>query len=210
MKKLMLVGGGGHCRSVVDSVIELGLYDEIGIVDNGSVSDCGVSLIGCDDDIPELIKAGWTDAIITVGSVGNTELRRKLFSMVREFGLVTPTIIDKTAVVSKEATIGEGVFIGKRAVVNRNATIGDCSIINTGSIVEHDCVVGDFVHISPGTTVCGGTVIGDDTHIGAGSVIIQQINIGSHSVIGAGSVVVKDISSKVKAYGNPCRVVGVE
>ena len=206
-KKLLLLGGGGHCHSVVDSVLSLGIYDEIGILDSTATLYLGVSVIGTDADIPELMQAGWNEAFITVGSVGNTQVRRKLYKMLKGYGLSIPTIIDPTAVVAKGTQLQEGTFVGKRAVINSGASIGACSIINTGAIVEHDCVVGDFSHISPGSTLCGQVVVGHDTHVGAGSVVKQLIKIGDSVLIGAGSVVLKDIPSEVKAYGNPCKVV---
>ena len=205
--KLLLIGGGGHCRSVLDCVLSLAEYDEIGIIDNSDCSCLGIPVIGKDEDIPELIKSGWNNAFITVGSVGNTKIRRKLFKMLIDLKINIPVIVDPTAIIARGVDIGQGTFIGKRAVVNSNSVIGECAIINTGAIIEHDCVVGDFSHISPGSVVCGGVNIGSDSHIGAGTVIRQQISVGSNSLIGVGSVVVKDIGDNIKAYGNPCRAV---
>lgn len=205
-KRLLLIGGGGHCHSVLDSIRSLEIYDEIGIIDNVNCSVLGIPVIGTDDDLPRLKKEGWTDAFLAVGSIGNTKTRRKLYEMVKRIGMSIPVIIDPTAVVAMDVEIHEGAFIGKKAVINTGSIIGTCAIINTGAIIEHDCVIGSFSHISPGTTVCGEVIIGHDSHIGAGSVVRQQINIGDMTLIGTGSVVVKDVQNKVKAYGNPCKV----
>lgn len=215
-KKLLLIGGGGHCHSVIDSVLSAGLYTEIGVVAkdqdnyNELMDDALLApyLLGIDEELSELFKTGWNCAFITLGSVGNTKGRRALYRTISDIGFEIPSIIDPTAVVSSKATVEKGVFIGKRSIVNTGVKVGDCAIINTGAIIEHDCVIGDFTHISPGTTLCGQVSIGNDSHVGAGSVVRQCINIGSSSMIGAGSVVVKDIPDNVKAYGNPCKVVG--
>lgn len=214
-KKLLLIGGGGHCHSVIDSVLSSRIYTEIGLVAkdqdnyNELMDDTLIApyLVGKDEDLPELYKRGWGSAFITLGSIGNTFGRRALFKTISKIGFKIPTLIDPSAVVSGTAVMGNGIFIGKRAVVNAGVKLGTCTIINTGAIIEHDCIVGDFVHISPGTTICGQVSIGNDSHIGAGSVVRQMITIGSKSIIGAGSVVVKEIPDNVKAYGNPCRVV---
>ena len=205
--KLLLIGGGGHCRSVLDSVLSLGLYDEIGVVDSIKNLNLGIPVVGNDDDIPALVQAGWTDAFITVGSIGDTVTRRRLYELVKQNRLNIPTIIDPSAVVGKEVEFKEGVFVGKQAVVNIGSSVGVCVIINTGAIVEHDCIIGDFSHISSGSTLCGQARVGYDSHIGAGSVVRQSIKVGNRSLIGIGSVVVKDIPDNVKAYGNPCKVV---
>lgn len=207
MKKLLLIGGGGHCRSVLDSVLSLGMYDEVGMIDKNEGTVLGVSVKGTDDDLQRLKKAGWTDAFITVGSIGDTLLRRRLFQMVEDIGFTIPTIIDSTAVIARNVTIGSGCFVGKKAILNTGSRIGKCAIINTGAIVEHDCKVGDFAHISPGTILCGQVTVGNNSHVGAGSVVRQQISIGNDTLIGVGSTIVHDISDNVKVYGNPGKVI---
>lgn len=204
-KKILLLGNGGHCKSVIDSVISSGFYSEIGIVEkNDSLeNEEGFSLFN-DRDLPDLLKKGWTDAFITVGSVGDTSIREKLYSMIIDIGFCIPTIIDSSAIISDNTVIREGVFIGKNAVVNSGSYVEKCVIINTGAIVEHDCRIGEFAHISPGATICGEVFVGEKSHIGAGTVVRQQIKIGKGTMVGVGSVVVNDIPSDVIAYGNPC------
>lgn len=206
-RKLLLIGGGGHCRSVLDSAISSGIFDEIGIVDFTEGSILGIPVVGNDNDIPALMKAGWNCAAIAVGSVGDTQLRRQLYEKLHGFGLKTVSIIDPTAMIARGVFIQDGCFVGKKAVINTQSVIGECAIINTGAIIEHDCKIGAFSHISSGAVLCGQVTVGDDTHIGAGSTVRQCITIGSGSLIGAGSAVVKDIPDHTKAYGNPCRVV---
>ena len=206
-KKLLLIGGGGHCRSVLSSVLSLNEYEEIGIVDYADTSLLGVPVVGQDEDLPALKRAGWTDAFITIGSIGDTSLRRRLYQMVIDNGFTVPTVIDATAIIAQDARVAAGCYIGKGVILNSGSCIGKCAIINTGAIVEHDCLIGDFVHISPGTVLCGQVSIGNFSHIGAVSVVRQQIEIGNDVLVGAGSVVVSNIPDSVKAYGNPCKVV---
>ncbi len=208
-KRILLVGGGGHFKSVLDSLLSVGGYSDIGFVDKtgGSASVLDIPCIGSDVDLPAFFEAGWTHAFIAVGSIGNTALRRKLFERAKQAGFTIPAIIDKSAAVAGDVQIPEGIFIGKNTVINTNASLGVCSIINSGSVVEHDCRIGDFAHISPGTVLCGQVTVGENTHVGAGSVVRQQITIGRDSVIGIGSVVVKNIPNAVEAFGNPCTVV---
>ena len=206
-KKLLLIGGGGHCCSVLSSVLSLNEYEEIGIVDYADTSVLGVPVVGQDEDLPALKKAGWTDAFITVGSIGNTSLRQCLYQMVIDNGFMVPAIIDVTAIIAQDVKVAAGCYIGKGAILNSGSCIGKCAIINTGAIIEHDCLIGDFVHISPGTVLCGQVSVGNHSHIGAGSVVRQQIEIGKDVLVGAGSVVVSNIPDHVKAFGNPCKVV---
>ena len=206
-KRLLLIGGGGHCRSVLDSVLAANIYDGIGIIDPEGSSCLGIPVVGRDEDLPRLLSEGWTDAVITVGSVGETGLRRRLYAAVKAIGFGLPAVIDPTAAVGKDAVLGEGTFVGKRAVVNAGVRTGVCAIVNTGAILEHDCRIGDFAHVSTGAVLCGQVTVGNDVHIGAGTTVRQSIRIGDSALIGIGSTVVKDIPAGTKAYGNPCRVV---
>ena len=205
-KKLLLIGGGGHCLSVYDSLTD---YGDVGVVEKDSESmKCSpLRVVGTDHDLLELLSSGWTDAFITVGSIGDTTLRRKLYVMVKQIGFHIPVIIDPSAIVGSNVKMGEGCYVGKGAVINSYSVIGNCAIINTGAIIEHECRIGHFSHISPGVILCGNVAIGDDVHIGAGTVIRQGLSVGNAAMIGMGSTVVKDISGSTKAYGNPCRVI---
>ncbi len=209
VRKLLLLGGGGHCRSVIDSILSItpNPFDEIGIIDYSDCHYCGIHVVGKDEDLRDLYKRGWTDALITVGSIGNTSIRRKLYRLIKDIGYKVPTIIDPTAIIASYSSIEDGAFIGKGAIVNTNTTLGSCCIINTGAVIEHDCQIGAFSHISPGAVLCGEVIIGSDCHIGVGSVIKQQVVIGNNALIGAGSVVLKDLPERIVAYGNPCRVI---
>lgn len=161
-KRILLIGGGGHCKSVLDSLLELNEYAEIGIVDkkeNLGNSVMGVPVVGCDDDLPALFRDGYRYAFVTVGSIGNPALRIKLFNLVSKIGYELPVIIDDSAKVSKHAKIEQGVFIGKQTIVNAGAQIKKGTIINSGAIVEHDCQIGDFSHIAPGAVLSGEVVV---------------------------------------------------
>ncbi len=209
-KKILLIGGGGHCESVLDSITELGIYTDAGIIDNekplGSLM-AGVRVAGRDGDLPALFAAGFGTAFVTLGSIGDTGPRISLFEKLWQIGFETPNILDPTAVVSGNTVFGRGVYVGKNAVVNAGATIGSGVIINTGAIVEHGCTVGDYTHIATGAILCGQVLVGERTHIGAGSMVRQRVKIGSGTTIGMGSVVLKDIGDNLVAYGNPCKAV---
>lgn len=209
-RRILLIGDGGHCKAVLDSLFELGQYSEIGIVGKREQINhlvLGVPVIACDDDLPKLLQEGFTDAFVAVGSIGDPQLRIRLYQHLDSIGFAIPNIIDPSARVSQFAELAQGIFIGKHASINANAKIGRGAIINTGAIIEHDCLIGEFVHISPGAVLGGGVKIGNHSHIGLNATIKQQIQIGSGVIVGMGSVVTKDFGDAVLAYGNPCRKV---
>lgn len=210
MDNLILVGGGGHCKSVLDSLKKSNKFKVVGILDikeNVGVLVDGVEIIGTDEDYKKLYFKGIKHAFITIGSITSTALREKIYHELNSIGFELPIIIDSSALVSPNAQIGQGTFVGKGAIINASSKIGHNCIINTGTIVEHDCNIGDFTHIAPGATLSGAVTVGNSSLIGTNSTVIQGIKIGCNTVIGAGSVVVKDIKNNAFAYGNPCREV---
>jgi sugar O-acyltransferase (sialic acid O-acetyltransferase NeuD family) len=206
--KLLLVGAGGHCRSVIDSVNQK-QYSDIVIIDlpeNVGKDIFSIPIVGTDADINKLFKKGYQQAIITIGSIGNPNKRIYLYQKLKEAGFQFPVIIDPTAIISKKnVKIDEGVFIGKGAIINTGIYIGCFSIINTGAIIDHDCTIGQFVHIAPGVKLSGEVRIQDNVHVGIGASVIQSVIIGENTIIGAGSVVVSDIDKNKVAFGVPCK-----
>lgn len=204
MRKIVLIGGGGHCISVLDCILSSKEYDEIVIVDANAKSNSkilGCPVVGDDSLLPELHKSGFKYAFITVGAIKSTKIRRNLYELAHSLGFEFPVIADPSSIVSKYSNIGAGTFIGKRAIINAKATIGEQCIINTGAIVEHECSIGAFSHISVGAILCGNCIIGSDSFIGAGSTVIQGKTTGNNVLIGAGSTVLCNIDNNVIASG---------
>ena len=204
MKSLILIGGGGHCKSVIE-VAESAGYEIKGILDMpdevGKEVLPGHKVIGTDDEIPQYVEE--CDFIMTVGFIKNPALRIKLYNKVKAAGGRLATIIASTAHVSKYAELGEGTVIMHHAFVNAGAKIGDNCIINTFVNIEHDAEVGNQCHISTGTMVNGECKIGESCFIGSQSVCANCIEIASDIIVGAGSVVRKSIRVKGIYAGNP-------
>lgn len=203
-RSLILIGGGGHCKSVIE-VAESAGYEIKGILDMpdevGKEVLPGHKVIGTDDEIPQYVEE--CDFIITVGFIKNPALRIKLYNKVKAAGGRLATIIASTAHVSKYAELGEGTVIMHHAFVNAGAKIGDNCIINTFVNIEHDAEVGNQCHISTGTMVNGECKIGENCFIGSQSVCANCIEIASDIIVGAGSVVRKSIRVKGIYAGNP-------
>lgn len=192
---LILVGAGGHCRSVLD-VIRCSGRPVTGILDRpggdtGMVLDCPI--IGTDDDM--VCYVADSEFIVTVGAIRSADTRRRLYNRIKELGGCMATVVSHTAYLSGYARIGEGTVVMHRAVVNAAASIGVNCIINTAADIEHDVSVGDHTHISTGAIVNGGCRIGSGVFIGSGAVVMQGVSIADGAVIGAGSVVLRSVET---------------
>ena len=193
-KNLILIGGGGHCKSVIEAAESAG-YSILGVLDmpdEVGKEILSTKVIGTDDDIPQYVDKA--EFVITVGFIKNPTTRIKLYNKVKEAGGKLATII---------ASTGEGTVVMHQAFVNAGANIGANCIINTFSNIEHDAVVGDQCHISTGTMVNGDCKVGDRCFIGSQSVLANGTSIADDIVVGAGSLVRKSLCRKGIYSGNP-------
>lgn len=203
-EKLVLIGGGGHCKSVIDTILCCGHFSDIVILDPALASGdvvMGCKVAGTDDELPKLFRDGYKSAFITVGSIVTCELRKRLVKKCEKIGFSFPIIIDPSAKVSKTAVLAKGTFVGKNAVINADSYVGEHCIVNTGAIIEHECLIGSFVHISVGSILCGNVTIGCESFIGAGSTIIQGIKIENGVIVGANSTILADVEGNMNVYG---------
>lgn len=204
MEDVVLIGFGGHAKSVVDTIEQQGKFHIVGFVDidqENKKAYRGYRVIGNDDNLYEIYESGVKNAVVTIGYMGHGDIRKKIYMKLKQIGFNLPNIIDNTAVIASDASIDEGTFIGKGAVINSNTHIGKMCIINTNAVVEHDCNIDEYTHVAVGAVICGGTKIGKSTLVGANATIIQMLEIGDKVIVGAGTVVLKDIPNYKKALG---------
>lgn len=209
-KELILIGGGGHCKAIVD--VALSAHRSVmGILDNALEKGSrvlGVSVIGNDNDIKSIVEQYGDDVefLISVGQIKSAEVRRRISDEIINAGgaLATP-LISPSAHIAKGAKVGNGTVVMHNAVINADAVVGENCIINTGAIVEHDCAVGNFVHISTGAIMNGVSSIGDNSFVGSHATIANTIKVCANAVIGAGAVVVDHISQSGTYCGVPAK-----
>lgn len=189
MKEIIILGAGGHCRSLID-VIELeNRFKIAGIIDNelqirNKILDYEV--IGNDNDLKELRKK-YKYAIIGVGQIKTSKIRIKLFETLKDLGFILPVIISPRAYVSRYAKIDEGSVIVHDVLVNANAKIGKNCIINTKALIEHDAVIENHCHISTGAIINGGAVVKENTFFGSNAVSKEGVTL--KGFIKAGSLI---------------------
>lgn len=194
MEKILVIGNGGHAKSLLDVIEREKKYIISGMVVNTATEEVGeYPIIGNDDDLDSLFQCGIKNAAIGIGYLGKSNLRERMYVKLKKIGFDLPVLCDPSAIVAKHVTIGEGSFIGKGVIINSSVTIGKMCIINSGCIIEHDCIIDDFSHISVSSVLCGGVNIGKASFIGANATVVQMKTIGQRCIIGAGAVVKRNL-----------------
>lgn len=202
MEKLILIGAGGHAESIIDSLDSM-QYKLVGFVDSSKTGfHLGFPILS-----NEITNIPLYQSYVYFVSIGDIYHRKLWYKKLVDLRLPIINIIDKTALISKSATIGVGNFIGKFAIVNAGAKIGNNNVINTKALIEHECRVGSHTHISTNSTINGDVIVEDSVFFGSSAVCNGQLKIGSHSIIGSGSVVIKDVEAWTTVVGVPARIV---
>lgn len=198
--RLAILGAGGHGGVIADSAESLGWKVSFfsdghsGQVSQWEILGSGALL---------LERASEFEGVMV--AIGNNVARLDWLNRLQTAGARIATIIDRTAIVSSQASIGEGCFLAPGSIVNRATTIARGCIINTAATVDHDCHVGEACHLSPGVHLSGTVRIGRMSWLGTGTSVRNNVVIGDAVVAGVGSVIVNDIASGLMVVGIPAR-----
>lgn len=206
-KDVIVIGGGGHAKVVVDILQQQKTFTVVGIIDKQErigqyMAD--IPIIGDDSGLEAFFCENLTKAII---AIGDNKQRASLYECLRDIGYTLVRAIHPAAIVSPMAQVFAGTVIMPGAVVNASCVIKENVIINTRASIDHDCVLMNHCHVAPGCTLAGGVNVGEGAMLGAGATVIPGISIGAWSIVGAGSVVVSPLPDHVLAYGVPAKIV---
>ncbi|MFH4905158.1 acetyltransferase [Staphylococcus cohnii] len=201
MKKIFLIGMGGHAK-VVKDIIELNNeFEVIGYLDDKfhekSISD-GIIY----DNLNSYRNYKDNYFIITIG---NNKIRKQIFEKLELPLCKYPKFIHPSAVIGSNVEIGYGTVVMANVVVNADTYVGNHCILNTMASIGHDVLIKDFVHISPNSTLTGGVQVGMYTQIGAGSTVTPKVIIGDSTLVGAGSTVISNILNNMTVFGTPAK-----
>ena len=198
-KAVLVFGGGGHGKAVIDLLRAVGGYALIGVVDDGrqpGESVLGVPVLGGESALAALREAGCKLALNAVGGIGAMSSRIQVFQRLRAANFEFPTLVPPSAVVEPNAQLGSGVQIFPQAYVGSEAKLGFGCIVNTGAIVSHDCVLADYANLAPGSILAGAVTVGEGALIGMGVTINLNVKIGAGARVGNGATVKADVPAK--------------
>jgi sugar O-acyltransferase (sialic acid O-acetyltransferase NeuD family) len=193
---LVIYGGGGHGKSLIDLIRAAGHFELVGVIDdnlNPGTDVMGLSVLGGGDLLGDLAARGVQQAVNAVGGVGNVVSRVEVFRRLHQSGFQCPTVIHPSSVIEPSAHLSDAVQVMPRAYVGSETHVGYGSIVNTAAVVSHDCQVGSYVNLAPGALIAGGVEIGDRCLVGMGVTINLEVRVGQDALIGNGATVKRDV-----------------
>ena len=204
MTKFVIIGTGGHARSILDLVYSSGNRVDYFLSSEENLRDFqGFPVFGLERI--ELLNRRQK----FIFGIGNFKIRNSVIKTLELDKLSDnfPILKHESAFVSKTAKLGNGTIIFANSYVGPYTSVGKFSIINTNSVLEHDCTVGDYNVISPSTTIAGKVVIGSNCFFGIGALVSNNISVGSNSIIAANSFVNSPIQAGSFVVGTPAQTI---
>ena len=200
VKKIIIIGCGGHSKILIDIILSLNNYEIVGFYDD--------NIIGLFYNYPIFGKVNEivndSECYYIIG-IGNNKIRKFIFEKYNF--LNWDTLIHPNSIISRNATIKKGSVVCAGSVIQTEVIIGENCIINTNCNVDHESLIGNHSSICPGSVICGRVIIEDFCFIGANSTIIEKLQIGYGSIIGAGSVIIRNVLPNSKVVGNPGKII---
>lgn len=182
-QKLLLVGAGGFGRVVLEHAQA---HYDCAFLDDGIAKTV--------DSIPVIGKtvnmaSFYPEYKLLLVTIGNNELRKRLYKEAAAIGFSFPSIIHPTAYISPHAHIGTGCVILNNAVVQNNASCGDGCILNPGVELHHDSTIGSYCLVYTNSVVRSLTSVGDCVWIGSNVTISTSANVPSNSKVEDGVII---------------------
>jgi len=199
-KSILIYGGGGHAKSVMEMALAMGGYHIAGIVDDGIPAGTrvlGFPVLGTRDILPVLAEKGLRLAANGVGGILDIRIRVEIFELLESYGYSFPVLRHPSATVEPSAVIGDGAQVFANAYVGSSAVLHPRCMVNTSAVVSHDCEIGVYSHIAPGALLAGLVQVGKRTLVGMGVTTAIGIRIGSGVRIGNGAIILADVPDKI-------------
>lgn len=184
--KLLIVGSGGHGRSVAEAILLSGAYEVVGFADDtdqpaGEI--WGIPILGGTADL----CAYRSLASAAIVAIGKNEVRQSLSDALLRAGYELATVVHPRAIISPRAMIGPGCAIMAGAIVGTEALLGSGVIVNCGAIVDHHAQVLDFAHLGVNACMAGGTVLGRGAWMQAGAALGYGVKVADGAVLPPGA-----------------------
>lgn len=208
MKKLVILGAGGHGRELLEWVYDINrvepTWDFLGFIDDNPYAldgfNCKYNVIGNLDSWSDF------DDIYFALGIASPKTKEIVSNKLKAKGAKFASIIHPSVRIAENATYGEGFVAYPDAYVCSNAHVGDFVTL-LSSKISHDCVIGDYCTILSYAGVNGNTVFGKRVFVGNHATMVQGLTIGDDVSIGLGSVVIKNIEEGLHVFGNPARPI---
>lgn len=122
---------------------------------------------------------------IAIGYSKLNRIKEEKYNFFKNLGYSFANFIHPTAVIEKNVTLGDNLFIGAFTYINYNAVIHNNVYIGNSSLIGHHCVIENNCYIAS-SKIAGYVHIKQNCFLGMNSAIRDKAIIGEYSIIGIG------------------------
>jgi sugar O-acyltransferase (sialic acid O-acetyltransferase NeuD family) len=197
---ILIYGGGGHAKSILEIVLQNGNHAVAGIVDDDpkmtGIRIMEIPVLGTRAILTMLHEKGVKLAANGVGGILDINIRVRLFELLENAGFIFPSLIHPRATVEPSSKVEEGSQVFANAYVGADARLHSRCMINTNAVVSHDCEIGRYSHIAPGALLAGHVHVGERSLVGMGVTTAIGVRIGDGVRIGNGAILLSDVPDR--------------
>ena len=177
MSSWLILGAGGHGRSVADSIIFNG-DDVVGFLDDSYSSNAfvsGIPVLGPLSLSYNLHSVSYSTSFkpfdFCLVALGNPLQRQRWQTLLESEDLPLGVLVHPTAYVSPSAILQPGCVLLAGSIVNANVHLHSGVLVNSGAIIDHDAVCGAFSNLGVNAAMSGGSSLAPLAFLKAGEVL---------------------------------------
>jgi sugar O-acyltransferase (sialic acid O-acetyltransferase NeuD family) len=173
----LILGSGGHGRSVADAIraqgdAVLGFLDDNRSADELVAGDPVLGPLRLAWDVKTLPcpeRAPTPDRFVV--AFGNPVLRQRWQQVLEAAGAPVGVVVHPRACVSPSAQLAPGCVVLAGAVINADAQLERGVLVNSGAVVDHDAFCGAYSQLGVNAAMAGGARLGPLASLAAGEVL---------------------------------------
>ena len=207
-RKIVIFGGSGHAKVIVDIIESNNNFELIGFIDNLIPQETIIlnyRVIGDESLLPKLMnKYKFNKGVV---GIGDNFVRSKVVDVIKQIAPDFQFIncIHHSAKLSNYCKFGVGNVVMPGVSINASTIISDHCILNTNSSIDHDSRMESFSCLAPNSAVGGNCSIGQFSYVGIGASIFHGVSIEENCLVGGGSVLSNNAMSDSIYYGIPAK-----
>lgn len=116
-------------------------------------------------------------------AIGSPEARQTVLSWLLEHGITVPSYVHGTALISPSSSLGVGALIFPYTVISRDATVEDGVVANVFCGIGHGSRVGACSVLSPYAVLNGDTAVGPGCFLGTRATLYPGVKIGAECTV---------------------------
>ncbi|MCI0353364.1 MAG: hypothetical protein L0Z53_28430, partial [Acidobacteriales bacterium] len=202
IQRLLILGAGRGAAQILDMLTRIPTQRCVGLLDDDAKVHgkfvMGYPVLGGMEASERLWKDHFFDAVVISIST-SIKARVNLFEQYTSAGIPFANVIDPSALVLSNTSLGTGNVILALCHIGACSAIGNNNFMSARTHIEHHNSMGDHCTFGPGVFTSSRVVIGQRVKFGTGIFIEPGITIGDDAIVASGAVLTRHVPARTIA-----------